>query len=278
MRGTRSGTSGRAEGAGGALETRLKDWPAPIEQRDVVASTNDRLKEQARAGAPAWSVVIADRQTAGRGRAGHRWVSPAGNLFLSVLLRPALPPAHVTVLPLAAGLSTAEAAGEMGVEARLKWPNDVVVDGRKLAGVLVEGLSGATGLEAAVVGIGMNVGLDPADVPDDVRERVTSLAAQTGRPASVVEAAAAVLGRLRVWYDRLAREGPSPVVAAWRERSVAWWGRTVEARSGGSALHGIARGIDERGALLLDLEDGTRVAVVSGEVSEVRLAGGGSRP
>jgi BirA family biotin operon repressor/biotin-[acetyl-CoA-carboxylase] ligase len=261
-----------------ALDARGLRWPAPIEHLEVVASTNDRLKEQARAGAPAWSVVLADRQTAGRGRAGHQWVSPPGNLFLSVLLRPTLPAAHVTVLPLAAGLATAEAAGDLGVEARLKWPNDVVVEGRKLAGVLVEGVSGAAGLEAAVVGIGMNVGLEPSALPDGLRGRVTSLAAQTGRPARVVDAAAAVLARLRVWYDRLAREGPSPVVAAWRERSLAWWGRPVEARSGGSVLRGVARGLDERGALLLDLEDGSRVAVVSGEVSELRLAGGGSRP
>jgi BirA family biotin operon repressor/biotin-[acetyl-CoA-carboxylase] ligase len=261
-----------------ALEARGIRWSAPIEHLETVASTNDRLKEQARLGAPAWSVVMADRQTAGRGRAGHRWVSPPGNLFLSVLLRPALPAAHVTVLPLAAGLAAVEAALDLGVEARLKWPNDVVVDGRKLAGVLVEGLSGAGGLEAAVVGIGMNVGLDPAAIPDELRDRVTSIADRTGRPASVVEAAAAVLARLGVWYDRLTREGPSPVVAAWRERSLAWWGRSVEARSGGSVLRGIARGLDERGALLLDLEDGSRVAVVSGEVSELRLAGSGSRP
>jgi len=259
-----------------ALEARGLRWPAPVEHLEVAASTNDRLKDKARAGAPEWSVVIADRQTDGRGRAGHPWISPAGNLFLSVLLRPVMPAAHVPVLPLAAGLATVEAVGESGVEARVKWPNDVVVDGRKLAGILVEGLSGAAGLQAAVVGIGLNVALQPASFPEDLRDRSTSLAAQTGRPCAVADAAAAVLARLRVWYDRLAREGPPCVLAAWRERSVAWWGRPVEARSGGSVLRGIVQGLDERGALLLDLEDGSRVAVVSGEVSELRLAETGS--
>jgi BirA family biotin operon repressor/biotin-[acetyl-CoA-carboxylase] ligase len=258
-----------------ALQDRGLRWPAPIEHLDVVASTNDRLKVQARTGAPEWSVIVADRQTAGRGRAGHQWISSEGNLFLSVLLRPVMPATHVPLLPLAAGLATAEAAGEMGVEARLKWPNDVVARGRKLAGILVEGISSAAGLEAAVVGIGLNVGLDPHSLADDLRERVTSLAVETGRSIDVTSAAAAVLARLTVWYDALAREGPPHVLAAWRERSVSWWGRRVEARSGGSVLRGTVRGLDERGALLLDLEDGSRVAVVSGEVSELRLAEGG---
>jgi BirA family transcriptional regulator, biotin operon repressor / biotin---[acetyl-CoA-carboxylase] ligase len=261
-----------------ALLARGLRWPAPVEHLEVTRSTNDRLKDQARAGLPEWSVVIADRQTGGRGRAGHHWVSPAGNVFLSVLLRPALPVTHVPVLPLAAGLATVEAVRENGVEARVKWPNDVVVGGRKLAGILVEGLSGAAGLQAVVVGIGLNVALPPASLPDDLRARATSLDAETGRAASVADAAAAVLARLRVWYDRLAREGPPPVLAAWKERSVPWWDRPVEARSGGSVLRGIARGLDERGGLLLDLEDGSRVAVISGEVSEVRLAEAGSRP
>jgi BirA family biotin operon repressor/biotin-[acetyl-CoA-carboxylase] ligase len=261
-----------------ALEARGLRWPAPIEWLEVVRSTNDLLKEKARAGAPEWSVVVADRQTAGRGRAGHQWVSPAGNLFLSVLVRPDTSAAQVTILPLAAGLATAEAASDFSVDARLKWPNDVVVADRKLAGILVEGLSGAGGLEAAVIGIGLNVGLDPASLPGDLRDRVTSLAALAERPVAVTDAAAAVLARLRVWYDRLAREGAPRVLAAWRERSVPWWGRPVEARSGGSILRGTAQGLDERGALLLDLEDGSRVAVVSGEVSELRLSDAASRP
>jgi BirA family biotin operon repressor/biotin-[acetyl-CoA-carboxylase] ligase len=201
-------------------------------------------------------------------------VSPEGNLFLSVLLRPTLAAGRVTVLPLAAGLAVAEAVAERAVDARLKWPNDVVVDGRKLAGVLVEGVSGASGLEAAVVGVGVNVALDPRSLPEDLGDRVTSLRERTGRSGDVAGVAAAVLARLRVWYDRLAREGPAVVIAAWRGRSVPWWGRPVEARSGGSVLRGVARDLDERGALLLDLEDGSRVAVVSGEVSELRLAGG----
>jgi BirA family biotin operon repressor/biotin-[acetyl-CoA-carboxylase] ligase len=260
-----------------ALRARGIDWPAPIEHLAVAASTSDRLKGQAREGAPEWTVVQADRQTAGRGRAGHRWESPDGNLYLSVLLRPAIPPALITLLPLATGLAVAEGTAEVGVEARLKWPNDVMVATRKVAGILVESVSGAAGLETAVVGIGLNVGLDPASLPGEMRGRVTSLAAE-GREVEVAEVAASVLARLRVWYDRLAREGAPRVLAEWRERSLPWWGLLVEARFGGSVLRGIAQGLDERGALLLDLEDGSRLAVVSGDVSELRLSGADSRP
>jgi BirA family biotin operon repressor/biotin-[acetyl-CoA-carboxylase] ligase len=262
---------------GAALAARGIRWPGPIEHLPVVASTNDRLKEEARAGAPEFAVVLADVQTAGRGRSGHTWISPLGNLFLSVLLRPRLGPADVVVLPLAAGVALADALEEQGVSPRLKWPNDVVVGERKLAGVLVEGMSGPAGVEAAVVGIGVNVGLDPTALPAELAAGITSLDAATGRATPVAEVAAEVLPRLRSWYDRLAREGPAPILAAWRARAVPWWGRPVEARSGGSVLRGTARDVDERGALLIDLEDGTRVAVVSGEVSELRLAGGGSR-
>ena len=263
-----------------ALTARGLLWPAPIEHLDVVASTNDVLKEKARAGAPEWSVVLADRQTGGRGRAGHQWISPAGNLYLSVLVRPTLPADVTTVLPLAAGLAIAEAASGFAVAPRLKWPNDVVVEGRKLAGILVEGLGGAGGIEAAVIGVGVNVGLDPGSLPPELAGRVTSLVALTGRPAAVADVAAAVLARLRVWYDRLAREGAPRVLAAWRECSLPWWGRRVEARSGGSVLRGIVHGLDQRGALVLDLDDGSRVCVVSGEVSELRVADAGpdSRP
>jgi BirA family biotin operon repressor/biotin-[acetyl-CoA-carboxylase] ligase len=256
---------------GRSLMARGRQWPASIGWLETAASTNDVMKERARAGAPAWSAVVAGRQTAGRGRQGRAWLSPAGNLFLSVLLRPQLPPASVPVLPLAAGVAAAEAAGEWGVDARLKWPNDVLVGERKLGGVLVEASAGSEGLDTVVIGIGMNLTLDPVWAPPELRDAVTSVQAESGRDPGVAAAAAAVLDRLAVWYDALARDGPPPVLAAWRARSVSWWGRTVEARCGDAVLRGVARGLDGRGALILDLADGSQRAVLSGEVRELRL-------
>jgi len=147
------------------LASRGLTWPAPIEHVETVTSTNDLLKERARQGALEWTVVWADRQTAGRGRHGRGWHSPPGNLFLSVLLRPSLSPDRVLLLPLAAGVAVAAAVAELGVAAHLKWPNDLVVGERKLAGILVEGLASA----AVLVGLGLlalrlvRVGLRPLD-------------------------------------------------------------------------------------------------------------------
>jgi BirA family biotin operon repressor/biotin-[acetyl-CoA-carboxylase] ligase len=135
----------------------------------------------------------------------------------------------------------------------------------------VEGAAGAEGLESVVVGVGVNLDLDPATAPPALRDTITSVRAETGRHPGVATAAAAVLDRLAVWYDALARDGPPAVLAAWRARSVPWWGRAVEARSGDAVLRGIARGLDGRGALILDLEDGSQRTVLSGEVRELRL-------
>jgi BirA family biotin operon repressor/biotin-[acetyl-CoA-carboxylase] ligase len=272
-----STAAGSDADAGARLRQRLGEaglgWPAEIEHAALLQSTNDLLKQRARAGAAPWTVVLADTQTAGRGRQGRRWVSPPGNLYMSVLLRPAPPGARWSVLPLAAGLAVAEALGAEGLEARLKWPNDVMVGGRKIAGILTEATSSADGLESVVVGIGVNVALRPSDLPADAAAAVTCASEELARAVDRIAVAAAVLGRLTVWYHALAREGPRIVQAAWRTRAVPWWGRRVEALSGERRLRGIARDLDEGGALILELEDGTRAVLHSGEVREVRQAG-----
>lgn len=255
-----------------ALLGRGLEWPAEIEHAPLLPSTNDRLKQRARAGAVPWTVVLTDAQTAGRGRQGRRWSSPPGNLYMSVLLRPAPAGARWSVLPLAAGLAVAEALAAEGLETSLKWPNDVMAGGRKVGGILAEATSGADGLESVVLGIGVNVALRPPDLPPEVAPTVTCMAEELARAVDRDQVAAAVLGRLSVWYDALAREGPRVVQAAWRARAVPWWGRAVEAQSGERRLRGIARDLDEGGALILELEDGTRAVLHSGEVREVRSA------
>jgi BirA family transcriptional regulator, biotin operon repressor / biotin---[acetyl-CoA-carboxylase] ligase len=241
-----------------------------VEHHATLTSTNDRLRELCRQGAAEWSVVAAEAQSAGRGRAGHLWASPPGNLFVSVLLRPRLPPALVTLLPLLAGTSVAEALEEWGVAAALKWPNDVLVGDRKLAGILVETTSGASGVETAIVGIGVNVMLDPPSLGSPLADRTASVASLTGRGADPLEVGAAVLARLAVWYHALRDGRAEAVLEAWRARSVPWWGREVEIRSEGRLLRGRLEGIDEAGALLLRPGEGVRVRVLSGE--DARLA------
>jgi BirA family transcriptional regulator, biotin operon repressor / biotin---[acetyl-CoA-carboxylase] ligase len=235
----------------------------------VATSTNDLLKERARQGAPEWSVVLADAQTAGRGRHGHAWGSAAGNLHLSVLVRPRGDAITWGHLPLMAGLAVAEAVATFAVEAALKWPNDVWIAGRKLAGVLVESASAAGVVESAVIGVGVNVAAVPEALDADARAGAACLA-DFGAAPETVEVAAAVLARMRVWYHRLAAGGGGEMMTAWRARALPWWGRHVEARSGDEVLRGRAIDVHESGALILLLDDGTTSLLHAGEVRELR--------
>ena len=241
-----------------------------VEWHATIGSTSDRLKQLARAGVAEWTAVLAERQTGGRGREGRSWQSPPGGLYLSVLLRPS--GAQSGLLPLAAGVAVAEAVAGLGVACQLKWPNDVLVSGRKLAGILAEASSGSAGVDWVVLGIGVNVALDPASLSAELRDGVTSLAAEGGGEAGPDAVAAAVLARLAVWYDAL-REAPSRVAAAWRERAVPWWGRLVEVRSGTAVLRGRLTAVDDEGALVIELPGGEMRRLVSGEVSRLRPAG-----
>lgn len=246
-------------------------WPAPLWHLGAVGSTNDWLKERVREGAAPWTAVRADRQTSGRGRGGHAWVSPPGNLYLSVVL-PAPAGRPLTMLPLLVGVAVAESAREWRVDARLKWPNDVLAAERKLGGILVESSSDGSSAPSIVAGVGVNLTLDPETLDESLRATVTSVSTLGAAPPSVDAAAAAVLARLAVWYHAFASGGGDTVRAAWRALAVDWWGRAVQAGSGASAVRGIVRDIDERGALVLETPAGQRVAVTSGEVSELRLA------
>jgi BirA family biotin operon repressor/biotin-[acetyl-CoA-carboxylase] ligase len=245
-------------------------WPDPVLLEET-GSTNDDLKARARAGAPEWTALLARRQRAGRGRLGREWVSPEGNLFVSVLLRPEA--ALAGLLPLTAGLAVAEALEGVSIDARLKWPNDVLVGERKIAGILAEGLSSGESLEAVVIGIGVNLALDPLRLPTDLQDRVTSVLSETGVLPDRLEVAAAVLLRLRLWYDALRLRGPEAIMHAVHTRFVPWWGEPVEVISGDERIVGLARDLDRRGGLVLELEDGSLRTVVSGEACRLRRVG-----
>ena len=262
-----------------ALRSRLLErgieWPGQLEHHETLPSTNDRLKEWARAGAPEWSCVIADQQTAGRGRHGREWASPPGNLYLSLLVRSAGaaegPP---TTFSLAAGVAVAEALAEFGVLARLKWPNDVVgVSSRKLAGILVEATTSGSTLETLVIGIGINLTQRHGALPRELRSSATTVAAEAGRPVERSDLAAALLGQL---LERVVetRSDSRRALERWRDHSLEWWGSTVEVRSGEETLRGVAQGIDASGALLLEMGNGEIRSVISGEARALRLRTG----
>lgn len=238
--------------------------PAVVELHRTLSSTNDRLREMAAQGAPEWSLVLAGRQTAGRGRRGRSWASPAGNLYLSVLLRPDPAVVSLTLVPLAAAVAVHEALASLGVAALLKWPNDVLVGGRKLAGLLAEASTEARGSTFVVLGCGVNVAVSPAGVD------ATSVAAERGAGSDTLLMAARIVGRLRVWYHALTRGGGPAILDAFRQRSVPWWGEEVVVSLGGEVRRGIALGVDADGGLQLRGRDGSTTSVHSGEAFALR--------
>ncbi|MEA2210258.1 MAG: BirA family transcriptional regulator [Solirubrobacteraceae bacterium] len=209
----------------------------------VTDSTNTRARELAAAGAPHGTVVTATEQNAGRGRQGRRWSAPAGRALLcSVIIRE--PP---RLLPLVAGVAVAEVAGP---QARLKWPNDVLIDGRKVAGILVEGRPQA---RWAVVGVGLNVALREADFPDELRERAVSLGLN---PEAIEPTLRTLLTTLDIWLAA----GPHTVLDAVRARD-ALRGHEIRWADG----RGRADGIDDDGRLMVLTEAGPRT-LDAGEV------------
>jgi len=230
----------------------------------AVGSTNDEAKALARAGAPAGTLVWADEQTAGRGRRGRAWASPPGNLYLSLLLRPGGTPAEAAQLGFVVALGLGEALSALaGPALRLgyKWPNDLLADGGKLAGILLESETGAGGrIDFVVAGTGVNL----ISAPPDTEYPATSLAAegvQGVTPQTLLEAFA---GCFDAWQHRWQTDGFAPVRAAWLARA-SGLGSEIRVRLDRATLTGRFLDLDGDGALLLDAADGRR-RIAAGDV------------
>jgi BirA family transcriptional regulator, biotin operon repressor / biotin---[acetyl-CoA-carboxylase] ligase len=225
-------------------------------------STNARAKELAQAGAPGGLVVTATEQTAGRGRRGNAWFAPAGACLLySALLRP-FDAEQAPLLPLAVPIAVCEAAEEVApVRCQVKWPNDVWIDERKVAGVLVEARPDEGW---AVIGVGLNVAIAQDEFPPELRETATSLLpteAEGGLPPGGAPGVPRALHALNEALGRWTETGSDEVLSAFRARD-ALCGRRIS-WEGGS---GVAEEIDERGHLVVEKGDGDRVALGAGEV------------
>jgi len=234
-----------------------------IHRYQDVASTNDVAAQLAERGADEGSVVVAEAQSAGRGRHGRTWSSPAGaGLYVSTVLRPR--PEVALLLTIAAGVSIAEGIqAASGLSPSVKWPNDVFVGARKLAGILAEAGMSATGVSHVVVGFGINV--LPAAFPPDVASRATSLEGELGRPVDRGLLLSACLDGLASRYADLQEGRAASVLEAWRARAATMLRRPVEWDRGDIRSRGVAENIDDTGALLVRTDAGL-VRVISGEV------------
>ncbi len=229
----------------------------------AVTSTNDVAARLAEAGAPQGTVIVADAQSAGRGRLGRSWASPPrAGLYTSVLLRPR--PEALGLVTLMAGVAIAEGCEEStGIRAILKWPNDLYVGTRKVAGILAE--AGTAGGMSAHVVVGFGINLMPAAYPPDVAARATSIEGELGRAVDRGLVLASCLSAFSRRYDDLQAGRTQPLLAAWRQRAAATFGRHVEWQSMHGREQGVVLDIDDSGALLVRAVRGTE-RVVSGEV------------
>jgi BirA family biotin operon repressor/biotin-[acetyl-CoA-carboxylase] ligase len=231
------------------------------------ASTNDAALELGWRGAPEGTVVVAEEQTAGRGRAGRSWYSEkATGIYTSVLLRPPLPPARAPLLTLLAGVAVRDAiAGLVGLKGLdLRWPNDVLVGRRKLAGILTEMHATADRIQFVVVGIGINV--NQTAFPPPLAGLATSLRIETGRPQARLELLVRLLQHLERDYNRFLSEGPEFVVERFRRLSSYARGRRVRIRSGEEEFTGVTAGLDPAGWLRVRREGGRIETVIAADV------------
>lgn len=232
-------------------------------------STNSRAMEMAEKGAPEGTVVVADSQTGGRGRQGRRWISPPGkNIYVSVLLRPDVPPATVPLLSLVAGVALADALEGMGVPGALKWPNDLYLGDRKAAGILAEMASDPDRVRHVVIGVGINVNMDPDDFPPEISGRATSLRIHAGRSFRRSELLARFLDAFAGRYREFLAGGFGAIRDGWDRRDFLR-GRRVHLRRGTRDAWGVAEGVDPGGALRFR-PDGAAAAdaVYGGEILE----------
>lgn len=232
--------------------------------RAETGSTNDDAWDALAAGAGDGTAVVADAQVRGRGRAGRTWIHVPGRaLALSVGLSLGCDVREAGIVPLVAGLALAEAIGRFGLAPRLKWPNDVQVGGRKLAGVLCESRRVPAAGDAVVIGAGVNVSQGAEEFPAELRDRATSLAL-AGAPATVEDVAAEFLNALEPRWDQFQEGDRATLLAAWSER--ASWGTAITVHGPGGAITGTARRLDDDGALVLRMASGAEHRVVAGDV------------
>lgn len=245
-----------------------------LHYHDEVDSTNTVLFRLAEKGASEGTVVIADKQTSGRGRLGRKWISPPGvNLYISLLFRPRIPARESPLLTFLASVALVEAIKKTGAENPcIKWPNDVQLDGRKVAGVLTEMKPRGNSAEFVVVGLGVNINMTRAEINSEMREAsrtATSIKERLGKDIDRAKFASDLLLEIESWYRTFDKRGKSSILKEWTDR---WGGRDRRVRvdtEQNDKFEGTAVGIDGDGHLLVRKDDGSIIKVIAGDVTVI---------
>jgi BirA family transcriptional regulator, biotin operon repressor / biotin---[acetyl-CoA-carboxylase] ligase len=232
-----------------------------------IDSTNSYARRLAEQGAGEGEVIIAEAQTRGRGRLGRSWVSPPFvNLYFSVILRPQLPPVHAPQLTLMAAVALADTiASFIRTPPSIKWPNDILVGGKKLAGVLTESSCDSERIEFVILGIGVNLNYPVALMPEVIRERATSIVSLTNTNVSREAFVRRLIQDLDRCYGELEEDGFDSLATRW-EALFGLRGKKVRVEMTDRIMIGTAKGIDRDGALILEGEEGKRQRIIAGDV------------
>lgn len=248
---------------------------------DAIDSTNDHAHKLAKEGAKEGTVVLSESQSKGKGRLGRTWFSPSGtNIYLSVILRPQMPTSQITLLTFAAAIAVAKAIRDVtGLDADIKWPNDILIKGKKVAGILSEmktdknpplppftkGGVGGLSVKFSIIGIGINVNLDKKDIPLELIDKATSIKIESNSAIDRKNLICRVLENLEKWYNLFERNEANDIIKEWKSLAITI-GRDVKVQSGNSFVEGRAVDIDENGALLIKDRNGVIQKVLSGDV------------
>ncbi len=234
---------------------------------DRLSSTNEEAVQLARRGAPEGTVVIAEAQDKGRGRLGREWVSPPGrNLYASIILRPGTAPHELQGITLLAAVAVAETIARFSPKKpSVKWPNDVLIGNRKIAGILMEMQGSAEMADFVVAGIGINLNMEQKDFPTPLRKTATSLLCASGRPVPRAAFTQSLLLSIEIWYKTFLEKGLSAIIEVWRQHFTSE-GKPLRVRSLRKTIEGICLGVDETGALVLRLANGATERVLAGDV------------
>ena len=233
-------------------------------------STNRVALELGYTNEPEGSVVLAEEQTAGRGRAGRNWHSErATGIYVTLLLRPRISPVRAPLLTMMAGLSAHAAIhAQTGLQSDVKWPNDLMLNGKKLGGILTEMHAEPTLVRFVIVGIGINVNQEK--FPSELSGIATSLRAETGKPQSRLELLARLLREFETDYNRFLRDGPDSIIERFTQVSSYARGKRVRVSNGNESYVGVTAGLRPEGLLQVQQDDGMLVTVLAGDVTEIK--------
>lgn len=233
-------------------------------------STNSAALELGAQAAPHGTVVIAEEQTAGRGRLGRKWYSEkSSGIYASIVLRPPLAPATAPVLTLMAGVAVHSAVrAATGLSGDIRWPNDLLINGKKVCGILTEIRAEVDRLHMVVLGIGINV--NQSSMPEELREIATSLALEGGRQYSRLHLLAELLRDIERYYHMLLNEGSSAIVREWSAASTYAEGKRVRVKASRDDYSAVTSGLDASGALKVCRDDGRQELLVAGEITELK--------